>query len=264
MALKFSSLNTGSNGNCFYIGTDTSAILIDAGLSCKETIVRLARLGLDISSIKAVFITHEHTDHIKGLTVIAKKYKLPIYITERTYLNGKLALPAELINTFNADCAIEIGGLKVLPFKKIHDAADPHSFVVSAGGVKVGVFTDLGDACDNLIKHFSQCNAAFLEANYDNEMLRLSSYPYFLKMRISGGRGHLSNEKALALVKAHKPPFMSHLLLSHLSNQNNCPKLVQSLFEEIVADDTLVVVAPRTAETPLYEISVAPSLVTVS
>jgi hypothetical protein len=150
-----------------------------------------------------------------------------------------------------------VNGLVHLPlqaFPKFHDAADPHSFVVEGNGVKIGVFTDIGAPCDHVIQHFQQCHAAFLEANYDDGMLDQSYYPYYLKRRIRGGHGHLSNRQALELFVAHKPAFMSHVFLSHLSKDNNCPKLAKSLFETC-ADGTEVVVASRFQETAVYNIS---------
>ncbi len=251
MALFVSSLNTGSNGNCFYIGNDDEAILVDAGLSCKETEARMARLGLSMHKVKAIFISHEHSDHIKGLPVLAKKYQLPIYITKSTLISGKQQLQEHLVQSFFANIPILIGNLTITAFPKKHDAAEPHSFVISCKNITVGVFTDIGDHCENLISHFKRCNAAFLEANYDDEMLDRGSYPYFLKNRIRGGHGHLSNRKALALFLDYKPSNMTHLFLAHLSKDNNCPDLVHQLFHPH-ANGTEIIVASRLQETPVY------------
>lgn len=253
MSLSITSLNTGSNGNCFYIGNQDDAVLIDAGLSCRETEKRLARLGLSMEKVKAIFISHEHSDHIKGLPVLAKKYQLPIYITEKTHLGGRQLLPQHLLYKFSSTTSVAIGSLEITAFPKLHDAAEPHSFTVAYKDIKIGVFTDIGDHCENLIYHFKQCNAVFLEANYCEEMLANGNYPYFLKHRISGGNGHLSNKKALELFVNHRPTFMSHLFLSHLSRENNCPELVQKLFSE-VANGIEIIVASRLQETPVYQI----------
>lgn len=254
MALKITSLNTGSNGNCFYVGNDDEAVLIDVGLSCKETELRMARLGLSMQAVKAIFITHEHSDHIRGLPVIAKKYSLPIYITHKTMLGGRLNLNLGYIRPFNTTEPIAIGNLFVKAFSKKHDAAEPHSFVVSCNGVSVGVFTDIGSHCENLITHFKQCHAVFLEANYDEDMLRNGRYPYFLKNRIAGGNGHLSNRQALELFINHRSAQLSHLFLSHLSKDNNDPDLVYQLFNQH-ANGCEIVVASRHCETPVYHIS---------
>lgn len=224
------SLNSGSNGNCFYIGDDREAILVDAGLSCKETEIRMRRLGLDMRKVGAILVSHEHSDHIKGIPVLAQKYRLPVYLTERTFLGARLRLDGDRIVCFQAGDRLEIGPFSVFSFAKRHDAADPVSFRIAVHGRHIGVFTDLGSVCPALAHHFAHCHAAFLEANYDADMLDKGGYPYMLKQRIRGGHGHLSNEQALRLFIDHKPAHMSHLLLSHLSKDNNCPELALSLF----------------------------------
>ncbi|MGN6249454.1 MAG: MBL fold metallo-hydrolase [Ginsengibacter sp.] len=253
MSLFIASLNSGSNGNCYYIGNETEAILVDVGISCREIEKRLKRLGLLIEKIKAVFISHEHSDHIKGLPVLIKKYKLPVYITDATLRNGGLNFEISLINCFNAHKAIRIGNLSITAFPKFHDAIDPHSFVITCNQVCVGVFTDIGKPCKNLISYFKKCNAAFLEANYDEEMLHNGNYPFHLKRRISGGSGHLSNKEALQIFLTHKPEFMSHLLLAHLSKNNNSPELVQQMFQSH-AGNVKIAVASRYGETEVFQI----------
>ncbi len=149
--------------------------------------------------------------------------------------------------------AITIGELAVTAFSKMHDAAEPHSFIVAAGDLRIGVFTDIGEPCDEVIRHFRQCRAAFLEANYDEKMLEEGRYPVYLKRRISGTQGHLSNTQALELFRTHKPPFMSHLLLSHLSKENNRPELARELFVPH-AGGTEIIIASRHEETAVYHI----------
>jgi len=251
MALYFTSINSGSNGNCYYVGNDNEAILVDVGLTCKEVEKRMLRLGLSVNKIKAVFISHEHSDHIKGLAVFAKKYKLPVYISTDTLRNSKLVLDEHNVYSLSHLQSIKIGNLKVAAFSKHHDAADPYSFTVECNDVRVGVFTDIGSVCDRLIYHFKNCNAAFLEANYDTEMLQNGHYPYFLKRRITSGKGHLSNAEALDLFLKHKHEHMSHLLLAHLSKDNNDPQLVETLFKA-VAGNTFVKVASRYEESEVY------------
>ena len=253
MSLFISSLNSGSNGNCYYIGNDNEGILVDAGISCKEIEKRMKRLGLSMHKIKAIFVSHEHSDHIKGVPVLAKKYQLPIYITEATLFHCGYRLDKHLVMSFCASKPVVIGGLAIIAFPKFHDACDPYSFMICCNEIKVGVFTDIGEPCKHLIGHFKQCHAAFLETNYDEEMLHKGNYPYYLKKRITGGKGHLSNRQALELFKLHKPPFMSHLLLSHLSKNNNCPKLVKELFDGH-ADGVNMIVASRFEETAVYHI----------
>lgn len=254
MSLFITSLNSGSNGNCYYIGNQDEAILVDAGISCRETERRMARLGLTMQKVKAIFVSHEHIDHIRGIPVLSKKYRLPVYITDGTLSYSRMQL--QQTQAFRAFEPVTIGQLKVSAFPKHHDASDPHSFLVTCNhtDTRIGVFTDIGIPCDQLTSHFRQCHAAFLETNYDETMLEQGRYPYFLKNRIRGGKGHLSNTQALELFKAHRPPFMSHLLLSHLSKDNNSPELVQEMFTQH-ANGTEIVVASRFAETPVYRVS---------
>lgn len=253
MSLFITSLNSGSNGNCYYVGNDTEAILIDAGISCREVEKRMKRLGLPMKNIRAVFISHEHSDHIKGLPALIKKYHWPVYITPATLHSGRLQLEPDLLKQFKAHEVTSIGNLDVIAFPKCHDASDPYSFLVKCRNVCVGVFTDIGVPCQQLIKYFKQCHAAFLESNYDDEMLEKGSYPVYLKNRIRGGMGHLSNKQALDLFIAYKPAFMSHLLLAHLSHNNNSPELVQQLFNAH-AGKVEVVVASRFEETKVFHI----------
>lgn len=251
MPLFISSINSGSNGNCYYIGNKDEAILVDAGLYCKEIEKRMKRQDLDIKKVKAIFISHEHTDHISGLRSLSKKHQIPVYITNHTLRNTYIRIEKHLINSFQEMDPVSIGSLSVTAFKKSHDASDPHSFIVSGDKVNVGIFTDIGFACKPLINYFSQCHAAFLETNYCENMLMTGSYPKFLKKRISSRKGHLSNSQALELFTRYKGNQLSYLILSHLSKNNNTPELVNKLFNEH-AGNTTIVVASRYEETPVY------------
>ncbi len=251
MALFITSLNSGSNGNCYYVANDTEAVLVDAGISCRETEKRMGLLNLSMNKVKAIFISHEHTDHIKGVESIAEKYSLPVYITNDTARRGRLHFKKQLINYFTGYEPVRIGDLSITAFPKLHDAADPHSFIISGNGITVGIFTDIGACCNHVTTHFSQCHAAFLEANYDEAMLEEGRYPLFLKNRIRGGNGHLSNAQALEIFITHRPSFMTHLLLAHLSKDNNNPQLVQQLFSDH-ANGIQIMIASREEQTPVF------------
>lgn len=253
MSLYITSLNSGSNGNCYYIGNEKEAILVDAGISCREIEKRMKRLGLNMEKVKAIFVSHEHTDHIKGIPTLAKKYRLSIYITTATLFHSRFILDKQLVTPFFANEPIVIGNLAIKAFPKLHDASDPYSFIVTCNKIKVGIFTDIGSPCKQVINHFKECHAAFLEANYDDQMLDTGNYPFHLKRRIRGEKGHLSNKQALELFKTHRPAFMSHLLLSHLSENNNCPNLVKELFNGH-ANGVKIIVAPRSEESALFHI----------
>lgn len=261
MSLYTASLNSGSNGNCYYIGNGQEAVLIDAGISCRETEIRMARLNLSMKTVKAIFISHEHGDHIKGVNVLSKKYNLPVYFTEQTFRYSRLSIGKSLVKMFRAGEPLTINTLRVTAFAKKHDAKDPHSFTVEGNGVTIGIFTDIGNVCNNLVHHFKRCDAAYLEANYDNEMLANGAYSAPLKQRIRGGMGHLSNEQALDLFKAHKPAHMSHLFLSHLSADNNCPEIVSGMFNAH-AGNVQIVIASRHEQTEVFHITSPTSSVT--
>jgi phosphoribosyl 1,2-cyclic phosphodiesterase len=255
MSLWVTSLNSGSNGNCYYIGNTKEAVLIDAGLTCRETEKRMKHLDLDIKKVKAIFISHEHGDHVKGVEVISHKYQIPVYITAKTLSHSRLKrLNPILAVPFQKELPVRVGDLNVTAFAKFHDAADAHSFIIASESVTIGVFTDLGRVCDQLTHYFKQCHAAFLEANYDAGMLQKGRYPYHLKQRISNGFGHLSNTEAFQLFDECNLPQLSHLFLSHLSADNNNPDIALQLFRS-KNTDTNVTVASRYEAMPLQFIT---------
>jgi phosphoribosyl 1,2-cyclic phosphodiesterase len=251
MSLFISSLNSGSNANCYYAGNHSDAVLIDAGLSCRETEKRMKQLGLGMERVRAVFVSHEHADHISGVPGLSKKYKLPVYITPATLEHSNIPLEPALVHSFAHNKPVRIGSLSVIPFRKHHDGIDPHSFIVSYNGAEVGVITDIGFACKQVIRHFSRCQAVFLESNYCDNMLHNGNYPYHLKKRISGDEGHLSNAQALELFRHYRSPELKLLILSHLSKNNNKPELVKELFMPH-AGSTEIIVASRYEASPVY------------
>lgn len=221
--VKIAAIASGSNGNCYYIEHNDCAILIDAGISTKKIIQRMSNLNLDIGKVKGVFITHEHSDHIKGVEVLSKNNNIPIYITKKTHEAKKISIKNELLNYFEINKPIKLNELIILPFPKNHDAADPCSFMVKAGNKNIGVMTDIGKPCLNVINHIHQCDALFLEMNYDKKMLENGHYPNFLKNRITGDKGHLSNTDAANLIFHNASEKLKYLFLVHLSENNNNP-----------------------------------------
>lgn len=253
MSLYVSSLNSGSNGNCYYLGNEQEAVLIDAGISSREIDRRLKRQELTIKKVRAVFITHEHSDHIKGLRKLAKRHQLPVYMTPETRKETRLDWRDILVRPFVPHEEIRIGSLSIRAFPTLHDARDPHGFAITHGETTVGVFTDLGSITPAVHTYFEKCQAAFLESNYDEEMLRTGGYSEVLQERIRGNRGHLSNIQALECFMTHRPEGMTHLFLSHLSENNNTPEIVSKLFSE-VAGQTEIVIASRYKESGVYHI----------
>lgn len=253
MNLFVTALNSGSNGNCYYIGNEKEAILVDAGISCRKIESRMARLGLSMARVKAIFISHEHSDHIKGVRVLSKKHHIPVFITPATLQNAGLDPDNPLIERLKPFEKIRIGDLIISAFPKKHNAWDPQSFVIRNQEICVGVFTDIGAPCENVISHFKCCHAIFLETNYDEQMLMEGNYPYHLKRHISSDIGHLSNDQALDLFLKHRPPFMSHIFLSHISKENNDPQLVLNLFKKH-AQGVQVILTSRDQEIPVFAI----------
>jgi phosphoribosyl 1,2-cyclic phosphodiesterase len=253
MSLSIASLNSGSNGNCYFIGSATDAVLVDAGLSCAQALRRIGQLGIERKQLRGIFISHEHTDHIRGLAALSVSLDLPVYINEGTLKATRTALPKSQVHIIAAGQSVRAGSLEVVPFSKNHDAADPLSFLVRHQDITAGVFTDIGHVCTEVSNRFSECHAAILESNYDPVMLRNGRYPEHLKSRIVGGKGHLSNRQALDLFRDCRAPHLSLLLLGHLSAENNCPGLVQELFAPF-AGNTTVAVAGRYAATEMYPI----------
>ncbi len=206
-----------------------------------------------MDNVKAIFVSHEHGDHITGLSGLSKKYRLPVYITPATLANSHIPLEQQLIYRFQKNKPVKIGGLSITAFGKSHDAADPHSFMISGHGINVGIITDIGYACKQVIRYFRQCQAVFLEANYCADMLANGRYPYHLQQRISSDKGHLSNVQALDLFTTYKSPDLRLLILSHLSGNNNKPELVETIFNSR-AGNTRIVVASRYSPTPVFSI----------
>lgn len=251
--MKYAAIASGSNGNSYYVAQDDDIVLIDVGINAKHMELRMARLGIDPSRVKAIFITHEHTDHVKGLSVFSKRYQIPVYITKGSYEGTKLCMPEHLIHFIKTDERVRIGGLEVIGIPKYHDAKEPCSFVVTNGKINISILTDLGRGCDNVNHVVHHSDVLLLESNYDEEMLRSGRYSFFLKNRITSGWGHISNTEALDAFVNFRSARLKHLILGHLSGENNTVELVRDLFEPY-CQDVRFSIATRDQETALFEI----------
>lgn len=233
--VELCALASGSNGNCYYIGNETDAVLVDAGVSAKQILLRMNEAGLDSSKVRAIFVSHEHTDHVSGVRVLSKRLGVPVWFSQGTYAALRETERPELYSFFNPGKALKIGSFTIHPFLKNHDAVEPCSFRIEHDDWHIGVFTDIGEACDRLKQHLRKCHALFLETNYDEKMLWEGSYPYILKRRVASSVGHLSNDQAFELIRDHAGPELVHVFLSHLSGENNRPELAEARFESLTA-----------------------------
>jgi phosphoribosyl 1,2-cyclic phosphodiesterase len=228
-------LGSGSSGNCFYIGTETGGLLMDAGFSAKETFSRLNAVGIELSKIKGVVISHEHNDHVKGLGPVARKLNIPVHVNHKTLsaiCGSAGVLPA--IRIFNSGESFEAGGLEVTPFSIPHDAADPCAFVFRVNGTSVAVATDAGSATTLIKERLRGVNHIAIESNHDIAMLQAGPYPWELKQRIASRFGHLSNETCGDILKELIHPGLQGVTLAHISKVNNNVNLVR-----LTADDAL-------------------------
>lgn len=230
--MKLYSIASGSSGNSIFVGSGSTGrgILIDTGISKKRIEDGLAMEHMSFEDVDGIFITHEHSDHISGLGPVLRKYRIPVYATERTigYIleNGKCGkVENELFQCVEPDVPVSVGGMEVMPFSVSHDAADPVCYTVREGRDKVAVATDMGEYTDYTFSHLEDCDGILLEANHDINMLQAGHYPYYLKMRILGKEGHLSNDACGSMLRRLIHWKVKHILLGHLSKENNYPEL---------------------------------------
>ncbi len=226
--LEICAIASGSNGNCYYIGNSEDAVLIDAGISCKQMLIRMKERNLDPAKIKAVFVSHEHSDHMRGARGVNKRLKIPVYLTAKTFNGSYRNLRPDYSKFFHPGDIIEVGEFSIHSFLKNHDASEPCSFRVQYKNKNIGVFTDIGEPCENLTFHLQQCDGLFLETNYDEKMLWEGSYPYFLKQRVASNVGHLSNNQAFDLLSNFGGPNLKCVFLSHISKENNTPETARN------------------------------------
>ena len=227
--MRFCSLGSGSGGNATVVEAGTSRVLIDCGFSLRELDTRLARVGLDAGQIDAVFVTHEHGDHVGCAVTLARREGIPLWTSRGTWRAiGEPGLPDGLLRLARDGEAIGVGDLELRPFTVPHDANEPLQLRCSDGARHLGVLTDLGSATPHLLAHLQGCAALLLECNHDPQLLAGSRYPASLKARIGGRFGHLSNDTAAQILAACLHGGLRHLVAAHLSEQNNRPELART------------------------------------
>jgi len=244
MAVAMTVLASGSKGNCTLVSAGGTRLLVDAGLSCRELLRRLALCGENATGIDAILITHEHSDHVGGVNVLAKRLKVPVYMTAATYemyhryardsAGNRITL--QRLETFEAGRTFEIGDVTVTPFTIPHDAVDPVGFTFRSEGIKVGVCTDLGYMPASVKHHIYGCQVLMIESNHDLEMLRGGPYPWAVKQRVMSRVGHLSNDALADFLTTDYDGGAEYLILAHLSEQNNHPEIARMTAERALGE----------------------------
>jgi phosphoribosyl 1,2-cyclic phosphodiesterase len=241
-------LQSGSHGNTLYVETSGIRLLFDAGLTASRVTERLAAYGRDPVGVDALFISHEHSDHIRGAGVYARAFKTPVYITPKTLAAGRRRsglADDDDVRVFLSGDSVEIGPVTVHTVPTPHDAVDGSIFVVDDGTAKLAIATDVGHVYPELCAVVASVDALYLESNYDEEMLQNGAYPWSLKRRISGPGGHISNRDAAELIARHASDRLQWACLGHLSAENNSPARVRATHKEILGRRVPFHVAPR-------------------
>ncbi len=240
MGVSVSVLASGSRGNSAIVASPRTKILVDAGISCRETVKRMRAAGDDPRTLSAILITHEHGDHVYGLAVLARKFHVPVFMTGATHQawtkswrddGGEVPQLARL-EIFSAGHSFQVGDVAITPFTIPHDAADPVGLTFRAEGIKVGVVTDLGYLPPNVCHELRGCDVLVIESNHDLEMLRIGPYPWSVKQRVGSPTGHLSNDKLAKFLCTEYDGNASYIVLAHLSEQNNHPELARGTAEK--------------------------------
>ncbi len=241
--MEICSLASGSSGNCSYIGNSNTNLLVDTGVSCKKIENGLKNIDVDPSNLDGVLITHEHTDHINSLGTLAKRYNIPVYGTKET-LEAILSkkkyknLSEQRLIAIEPDKEFLINDIIVEPFSISHDAANPVCYTFKSNGSKIGMANDLGEFTDYTVSKLESSNILFLESNHDENMLMVGQYPYFLKQRISGKEGHLSNENSADLISRLFHNKLKYISLIHLSRENNLVELAYETAKQELSQHT--------------------------
>lgn len=258
MSVKISVLGSSSSGNCTFIATSQTKILLDAGFNPTQTLKRLCAIGETLDDIDAVIISHEHTDHIGGLDGLLSKWDLPVYIGEQTFAAIYPRIACDRLEFITAGQAFTLKDLKISPFSIPHDAADPLGFTFEAGGIKIGHVTDLGYMTELVSQRLKGCHVMVLESNHDLEMLKVGPYPWSLKQRIMGREGHLSNESVARFFSDGFDGQARYVVLAHLSESNNHPDIARMVAFEALEprgfDLECLYLASKAVPSPMIEV----------
>lgn len=239
--LRLASVGSGSKGNATLVCSGETTLLVDCGFGAREMLARLVELDVDAADIDAILVTHEHSDHIGGVTAISKATGAPIYATHGSIISGKLESARRVVE-IASDSTFAIGDIDVTAVTVPHDAREPVQYIFQHADKQVGVLTDLGTVSEHVLRAYSRCDLLLLEFNHDLEMLRRGPYPAALKRRVSGDFGHLNNQQALAMLNSLGDNLPQVVIAGHISEQNNAIDVVESLLEPMISSTDLTVI----------------------
>lgn len=252
--MRFASLGSGSKGNSTIVESDTACVMVDCGFGLRNACTRLERIGKSPEDLTAIIVTHEHSDHWKGIGALSAKYNIPVYLSAGSLKAKEIQSGEALFNCIDSHRDFYVGDICIKPVPVPHDAREPIQYILSNGKVQLGILTDLGHFTPHVVSSYSKCDALLLECNYDDDMLLDGPYPRFLKDRVSGMFGHLSNRQAADLLLALDLSRLKTLVIGHISAKNNDVSLIKAAIEPLCGEDIVLSFADQESGSPWMEI----------
>ena len=252
--MRFASLGSGSKGNSTVVESDTACVMVDCGFGLRNACTRLERIGKSPEDLTAIIVTHEHSDHWKGIGALSAKYNIPVYLSAGSLKAKEIQSGEALFKCINSHKDFYVGDICIKPVPVPHDAREPIQYILSNGKVQLGILTDLGHFTPHVVSSYSKCDALLLECNYDDDMLLDGPYPRFLKDRLSGMFGHLSNRQAADLLLALDLSRLKTLVIGHISAKNNDVSLIKAAIEPLCGEDIVLSFADQESGSPWMEI----------
>ena len=252
--MRFASLGSGSKGNSTIVESDTACVMVDCGFGLRNACTRLERIGKSPADLTAIIVTHEHSDHWKGIGALSAKYNIPVYLSAGSLKAKEIRSGEALFNCIDSHKDFYVGDICIKPVPVPHDAREPIQYILSNGKVQLGILTDLGHFTPHVVSSYSKCDALLLECNYDDDMLLAGPYPRFLKDRVSGMFGHLSNRQAADLLLALDLSRLKTLVIGHISAKNNDVSLIKAAIEPLCGEDIVLSFADQESGSPWMEI----------
>ena len=252
--MRFASLGSGSKGNSTVVESDTACVMVDCGFGLRNACSRLERIGKSPEDLTAIIVTHEHSDHWKGIGALSAKYNIPVYLSAGSLKAKQIESGEALFNCIDSHRDFYVGDICIKPVPVPHDAREPIQYILSNGKVQLGILTDLGHVTPHVVSSYSKCDALLLECNYDDDMLLDGPYPRFLKDRVSGMFGHLSNRQAADLLLALDLSRLKTLVIGHISAKNNDVSLIKAAIEPLCGEDIVLSFADQESGSPWMEI----------